>query len=1102
MLLSGGAVDLIARARGRQIGESAIFRPSEGVMPIHLPSDSPSLAMGTIYCRPIIYFVEGDGLLQAVWARLARIPWALLLLYFAAAALLGCDAIEVRAPEGPREEWSHISQRIERPIRGRLSSGSRYRGCAAPSETCGPLPAPTSTEFTEAARLLARLAHEADFDAEALHADALARIALGGARSLAVLRRLEAAAALAPDDPHIASDLLAVRLTRAGAEQVDGRRPWIDARQAFEAVSEAVDLVETTAEDPTVWFNYALVFEAVGLPNTAREGWTRFLALEPEGSWADEARRQLDGQVVFEKPATPPPPDDVATLEGWAEAHPLEARTYLERTLLSAWCSDPSSPAGVKSLRLARVVAEVVERRFGDSTIAETVQLLSSTGFSRQPQWSAGLQRYYEGLDAYTKQRFTDALEAFTAAHQRLTGLPFQGWASYRIAVSLYGLDRYEEAGVVLRDMKVDIDEQELLESRRLWLLALVEGSQGHLRESVQLTEQALAILLGHPDLPAVASMHANLAAPLDQLSQQDRAWYHRLGSLRASAELGDYRIRHIALHDTATRLIALGEAEAALPFLTELSMNAAAWDVAREVPTARLEAALLHAAGLSVSGQHQEAGRRLGDAVQAAGRLEDPNRIERLNADIALERAEVLLARNEASRALDELDAALVTYTRFGYRYPLVRLHRLRGEAASRLGHRAQVAESYREAVATHEEVLASLEEPDDRAGYLAHAGAAYDSLLRHLAVDAADADGAFSVLDASRRVWAPQVKRRDVSLRDLQSRLSADSALVAFRVLDRETIMWWISSSERTLIVRSGGRAEIAADIERHEAEMAFGSAVPSPGSATAKLYQRLFEPLEERLAGIRRLVIMPDRLVHRVAFEALVDPTSGQRLLDSFSAISVVASASQGAAPRRPPSHTGIVAVGDPAFDRASFSGLDRLPHAGEEAAGVAAMYPGSTALVGAAARPARVEEELRARRALHYAGHALFDPDHPERSGLLLAPGPGEDGLLTLTELDRESLTGLDLVFLSACRTSGGDRPASQDWAEALLSAGVGGVVASRWEVEDDQARSFALRFHELRKNGLRDDEALLATKRAFSEQPPRHWAGFVYYGWID
>lgn len=1023
---------------------------------------------------------------------------AAVLLVFAclAFALAGCEGGASDRFGRPREEWSQISRRIERPIRGRLSSGSLYRACAADQGTCGPLPAPTSMEFTEAARLIARLARDSALDAERLHVEALARIAVAGVQSAEALRRLEAAAALAPADRRIANDLLAVRHARLRSAEVDDRAQWTGARRSLRAVSDALRLAASDPEEPEVWFNYALVFEAVGLSSTAREGWRRFLALEPESPWAHEVRRLLLSRAAA-KQTVPPPPETADELMAWGEAHPLPARAYVEGTLLAAWARDPRSEGGPRLLELAGALAEVVERRFHDSTVATTLDLVATAPLSRQEGWARAIELFFQGVSARDEQRYGEALPLLTAARSGLEGVPFQGWASYRIADCLYGLHRNDEAAAVLRGMAVDRERQQMLEARRLWLLGLVENRRGALRDSVTIEEQALELLLASPDLPAIASIHVNLAAPLDLLSEHDRAWHHRLHALRASEEVSVHRLRHIALFDAATELVAAGDPATALPFLVELWSNAVAWDAAVDLPGARLEAARLQASALSALERYSAASDWLEEAARAAAEMQDAQLVARLNADLAVERAEILVASDPA-RALADLDAALGLYRRIELLYPLVRIHRLRGEAAESLGLPHLATESYVAAVNEHEQILASLERPADRAGYLAHAAAAYDALIRHLAIDKGDPEAAFDVLERSRRVWSAAGASIGQTLSELRSRLPSDAALVAYRSLETELLVWYVRSSGTELLVLPMAREELNADILRHETEMWVSQALPQTGSATAKLSERLIGPLGSRLAPLRRLAILPDGNLDRVAFSALVDPLSGEALIDSLDSLTQLVSTQPSVAPPRPPAHQGIVAVGDPAFDPGAFPGLERLPAAEREAREVASIYADSVVLLGSAAQAATIETALGGRRALHYAGHAVAEPE-PARSGLVLAPAAGDDGLLTVAELDSRSVAGLDLVVLSACRTTGGERPASEDWAEALLGMGVRGVVANRWQVEDGSAHRFVLTFHRHRHEGLDDAEALAAAQRDFRNEPPRVWAGFSYYG---
>ncbi len=137
-------------------------------------------------------------------------------------------------------------------------------------------------------------------------------------------------------------------------------------------------------------------------------------------------------------------------------------------------------------------------------------------------------------------------------------------------------------------------------------------------------------------------------------------------------------------------------------------------------------------------------------------------------------------------------------------------------------------------------------------------------------------------------------------------------------------------------------------------------------------------------------------------------------------------------------------------------------DGLPAVAAEIDEVAARLPGADVLRGPEATQRRILESLGTHRIIHIAGHAWARDDFPVLSALRV-----RDGWITASDLQATNLRGA-LVVLSACRT--GDP--SIEWRgeafagfpRALLAAGAGAVVASRWEVPDDVAHDFMRHFY--------------------------------------
>ena len=104
-------------------------------------------------------------------------------------------------------------------------------------------------------------------------------LTLGNARDAA---DVVAPIAQTTTDAALLNDIAAALLARGG----DG-----DATRALEMLEKAVAREPNRAE---AWFNLGLAAEAAGDARRARDGWTRYLAIDPSSEWAGEARGHLD----------------------------------------------------------------------------------------------------------------------------------------------------------------------------------------------------------------------------------------------------------------------------------------------------------------------------------------------------------------------------------------------------------------------------------------------------------------------------------------------------------------------------------------------------------------------------------------------------------------------------------------------------------------------------------------------------------------------------------------------------------------------------------------------------------------------------------------
>lgn len=344
-----------------------------------------------------------------------------------------------------------------------------------------------------------------------------------------------------------------------------------------------------------------------------------------------------------------------------------------------------------------------------------------------------------------------------------------------------------------------------------------------------------------------------------------------------------------------------------------------------------------------------------------------------------------------------------------------------------------------------------------------------------------------------------------------DLKGLLRPGEAALSFYLSEPESFRFLVTR-DRVAVQRLAGRAAIEKQVERVRALIRAPSETASVRREAAALAELLLSGLD--LAAESPLVVVPHGALNYLPFEVL--PLSGKPLLVRH-AVSYAPSLNSLAWLRKTPVNPAkfrILAIGDPALAPAALAASDRsgdvdnvallgpLPSAGEELAAIQRAFPSATeTLRGPQARETALKQQPLNRFAIvHFATHALVSERHPKRSGLLLSPEPGEDGLLQVSEIYGLGLKS-DLVVLSACQTALGQEVTGEGivgLTRAFFYAGSRSVIAALWNLNDRFAAEFIERFYRELK-GRSAEEALRRTKIAFADRHPFYWAPLVLTG---
>lgn len=315
-------------------------------------------------------------------------------------------------------------------------------------------------------------------------------------------------------------------------------------------------------------------------------------------------------------------------------------------------------------------------------------------------------------------------------------------------------------------------------------------------------------------------------------------------------------------------------------------------------------------------------------------------------------------------------------------------------------------------------------------------------------------------------------------------------------------------LSSGRHAAVVsesRPLGRGALRAHLRRLPAPRSAAAGVVGFGGrlAALTLHARVRAALHEERRN--PLVVVHDAAASRIPWETLCIrrwfPALGAGLSRRFTT-ERLAPARFSAARRRGRGLAALV-VADPTGD---------LPAAAREAAHLAALLrPVRLARVtlvrGREASRARLLAELQsgAYDLLHFAGHAVFDPRSPGRSGLRCS-----DGVLSGIELGEITRVPALVVF-SACesgrlhgaaagrRSLEGRARAGHGLAEVLLRAGVASYVGTARPVGDLAALAFAEAFYGSLLQNAPIGAAVLAARCALRERRAPGWADYIHYG---
>jgi CHAT domain-containing protein len=364
--------------------------------------------------------------------------------------------------------------------------------------------------------------------------------------------------------------------------------------------------------------------------------------------------------------------------------------------------------------------------------------------------------------------------------------------------------------------------------------------------------------------------------------------------------------------------------------------------------------------------------------------------------------------------------------------------------------------------------------------------------------------------------------------SLEQVQDELPAGTALVEYALGERSSAIFVVTRQDLFALPLPPAReiAERVAEVRRLLRE-------PSPlyrprlSRALDELTALLITPVAGRLAEVDSLLVVPDRDLFYLPFEALGDPLAPQLgpggLLRRWT-VTYLPSAAVLQHLRRPARsdwQRDLLVFADPPPvttppaealrggelpEIVAGETLPSLPGARREAMRIAALFPPDRVdlYLGAEALESRLKRTTASARWLHIATHGVIDVVDAAGSYVQLASDSDDDGRLYLDEVFDLELD-VELVVLSGCDTALGPRLAGEGLlglARGFLYAGAQDLVVSLWPVSDTATEELMFNFYRQLQDGRSTADAMRAAKLARLDDGGAdtfHWAPFVVFG---
>jgi CHAT domain-containing protein len=926
--------------------------------------------------------------------------------------------------------------------------------------------------------------------------------------------------------------------------------------KAIGRYKEALDIEPELHE---AWFNRALCYEQMALFTEAQKSWERYLQLDPKSEWATEAREHLkrlqsranqtpsqikETQMAFKDAAQA---GDDETLRQLLAQHFVVVKAVASDEMFSEYLATAlkgdSANANQRLDALKRIGRAITQTK-GDRYIEDLVEFASRAS----PAVLEGMQNVRSMLrradGEFNRGSLDAAYQLYTTARQTAEGIGDKNHAELTSLklVRYYNLQPDTEALASIGDLL--LTETESRKHRQLHaesLLALASAFAGsqQISRSLEYSLKAAKIANEIGDTYTAITGLSYSGGNYARMGDYERAISK---NFEAVSLLNQYSISNIkaiqAYAQLGDTLFRTGDYLRALDYQNEALL------LAKQTNNSMLTTGITSRLGLIhwKNGNNDHAIRYLNEAMTRAQTIADTTSRSLLQIELQTTIADYYLQQNKVSDAISSYKQAINTIGNSNNRVYLAAIHQGLASAYLAKGNLAEAESQFRTSISLAERDREQINDAYGRSAFFASRQNVYHSMIEFQFITKRNPELAFdySEIAKSRELLEAMTGRNNLnwsdgritlqlsgkahplSIADLQRSLPVEAQVLAYASAERRLMIWLITRDNVYSATVDVGADKLRQMVADYREGLNVNQSIDLLNSRSFELYNALISPVASKLDHSRSLCIIPDGMLARLPFAALLSPDNNRYLVEDFvitvnPSASVLAYTLSLVRNKRKDRAESFLGIGNPRFNYQRFRGLPALRWAGDEINNSAEQYQHSQIYSREKATESAVIDNIGGFDIVHLATHVLVNDQSPLQSQIVLTEESGKnstdkfsfDGSLHAFEIYRLKLRRTRLIILSGCRSALGSQTRGESLgalAQAFIAAGAPNVIASLWEIEDQSSSELMQSFHYYHRSkkmsfgeSLRQAQIALIRSENSKWRHPYHWAAFLMTG---